>query len=173
MRNFIGIDPGVTGAIAIIDDAFEIVHLSNFKSFAIFFTLIKEANVCGAVIENVIRWGHEGAKSSTTFMQNIGGTKAILEVLNVRRQFIEPTKWQRAFGVSVTKKVCLKKRTKAEIDRANREHKKRLKEKSVEVAKNFYGLNYDIEHNQADALNMARYAHLIFGGNTDEQSKAE
>lgn len=162
MPKFMGIDPGVTGAFAIIDEKFEIVLVKKFESFAEVYAAILAHEIRAVMMEEVRVWPGQAAQANTTFMKNAGGYEAILEALNVRRVFVSPQVWQRAVGSNVAKEPS-KTRDKKERDKINREHKKKIKAKSIKVAREFFGLNHEIEEGEADALNIARYGISVFG----------
>lgn len=164
MENFLAIDPGKSGAYAIIDRKFQILKLEAFAGFLPIYRDIQAFDIFGAVIEDVRILGiGASSQSSTTFMKNAGGLEAILQCLLIRHKLVAPKEWQAKAGCNLAKPVC-KSPDKKVRDAANRAHRKNLKEKSVEVAAKFYGLDpASIDEHKADALNMARIAIQIFG----------
>lgn len=178
MPNFLGIDPGVGGAYAVVNEKFQLVHVQNFESFSDLFEAIKEFEISAAVMELVrIQGIGASSQSSTTFMKNAGGLEAILEVLHIRRELVDAQRWQKRFGVSISKtstahlteelkklrtistpeSIIKEKELKKEKKRISAQDKKRLKLKSVEVAEKFFA-HQPKDHNQADAMHLARFA---------------
>lgn len=164
MDNFIGIDPGVSGAYAIVRADLHIEKIADFTSMLDIYESIREYRPKGAIMEAVHIWTGSASKASTTFMKNAGGIEAILEVLMIRHQLIQPQFWQKQCGVIITKPPVVGKLTEAQRRKRNAEHKARLKEKSIQQAARFFGLNQKtLNDAKADALNMARIAINMFG----------
>lgn len=176
MRNFIGIDPGIKGAYAIVSEDYKVIRILDFKSNFLLYRAIIDFEVVAAVFEDVwIQGGPVSAKSSTTFMKNAGGIEAVIEVLQIPHVKMMPQTWQKRLGVAVQKtsvgdlKLKLKslqneddkKLIKKQISKIKRDDKIKLKEKSADIAKRFFSCEIN-RHDQADALNMARVAVDIF-----------
>jgi hypothetical protein len=152
-----GIDPGSSGAFAIIDERFEVVELEKFKSMMQVFTFIKKNEIKGICIEQVgIRPG-TNSKASETFMKNFGGLLAIAEICGCKRISLTPKQWQPRSGV-VVPAVSVKGLEKKLADKLKREKRKRIKAKSIDMAQKFFGLDMEISDDEADALHLARIA---------------
>lgn len=155
MRNYIGIDPGISGAFAVVNAQFDIVQIGRFTSFTEFFQALQEHKVSGCCVEAVRLFSKkQGLTSSATFMKQFGGVLAILEVLNIRHHMIDSKAWQNRCNVKVSyvPDLLLSK------EQQRYRKKKLLKAKSVERAVQFFGLTEKIDHDVADALHMARCA---------------
>lgn len=178
MPNFCGIDPGEkSGAWAIVNEKFEIIERSDFTDFVEFYNAMKLHDVKGVCIENV--WQREGNSKASggSFMKNIGGYHALIQVLGLKMLNPVPQKWQKFAGVSITKTPFepriydqlqsvdeFDKEEKKRKDQNARANKKALKDKSIEIAKQFYGISDKISDGHADALHMARMAVHTFHG---------
>lgn len=180
MDYFIGIDPGKSGGYAVISRDLSIQKIANFTSMKDLYETIKQFKIRGAVLEEVHMMPNTAAKSGTTFMKNAGGEEAILEV-TCRYQLIKPQAWQKECGVVVAKpklppKIDKKKfagnkkelnaamaKRKKDVQRINREHKEKVKEKSIAIASRYFSIKQsELNEHTADALNMARVAARIF-----------
>lgn len=168
-RVFIGIDPGVSGAYAIIDEDFKILSLENFTNFKKFWNDLGEygpfANIERfIVLEDVRIWPGASSQSSTTFMKQVGGLEAIIEVHGVKYEKRLPEKWQKEIGGFPVKPIT-KGLEKKEADRIKREHKNNIKAHSIKIANAFFGTELSKkEDGKADALNMARLGFKIIRG---------
>lgn len=157
-KMFLGIDPGLSGAYAIISETYIVQALADFIGFRPFYAIVKDTMPILTFIEDVHIWPGASAAGSTTFMKNAGGYEAILEALNIKRLQETPQTWQKAILGTIAK-VSTKTLPKKEADRLKREHKKKIKKASVDFANKYFGLQLkDSEDGKADALNMALYA---------------
>lgn len=158
---YLGIDPGVSGAYAVIDEHQHRI-LETFKetSWINIYTVLSGNPIKLAFIEDVYIRGGEGSKSSKTFMMNFGQWMLILALLDIPHLLKSPQVWQKQI-IGVVEKISTKDVTDKKVkDRMAREHKKKIKAKSVEYANRYWGnLNLkSTEDGKADALNMAVYA---------------
>jgi hypothetical protein len=168
---YIGIDPGKSGAIAIVRPGNSEVH--NFSTWKEHHAQI-QAEIWGeenldifAVIELGQKRMGERAKSAFAFGENCGGWACLLEVLGVPREFVEASKWKKAMGISVTmpkRKPDAPKPTEEQKKRARAAHKKKLKELSIKRACELFpqmvkeiGKN----DNKAEALLIAEYGRRL------------
>ena len=141
---YIGIDPGKTGAIAIIyPGKIKIIDFENFVKTNIFDTNYHPLrSVINAVIEKVSSSPQQGVCSAFSFGQNYGFWQGILYALDISYELISPQKWQKEIFDS-----------KKEDDR---------KEMSRQMARRLFPqLNEHLkrkkDHNRADALLIAEY----------------
>lgn len=146
MRIYIGIDPGQTGAMAIIDptaggyhrvwDFDDLDGLSWLKTAVIGEISFK------AVLEKVHSMPKQGVSSSFKFGMNFGIWRGRLEALGIPYDLVTPQKWQKEIFDSMTKTD----RKTMSLDRARRlfpEMSDMLKRKK--------------DHNRAEALLIAEY----------------
>lgn len=148
---FFGIDPGVSGGIAVISDLsigrfVEAVKMPNTTEGIV--SQIKAMHDSGidtlAVVEKV--WGfpprtipvscpkchrtifvnaaRDGSKQITTFMKNAGIIEGVLATLYIKTLFISPQRWERDMGVfGMTKAIA---KTKSQKKNIHKEQAKKL-----------------------------------------------
>jgi Holliday junction resolvasome RuvABC endonuclease subunit len=136
MKITIGIDPGVNGAIAWIQDGKPCVEKMP-ETLADLWDLvvsIKFGNECQAYIEAVHSSPQQGVKSAFTFGQGYGRLEMALTAAGIPFERVSPQKWQKAMG-------CLTKGDKNVSKRKAQEMFPQLK----------------ITHATADALLIAEY----------------
>lgn len=122
-RYFIGIDPGKSGAIAIIDSSGEIVIVKDWPGDEIqtarfirdMLNILESDNIkVSAALEKVSAMPKQGVRSMFTFGCNYGIWKGILASFQIPFQEVTPQKWQK--GV-VSKKQDGKKASVAAAGR--------------------------------------------------------
>lgn len=134
--NFIGIDPGKSGGIAVIRSEHEVVttKLDGVTERDVWLWLAQyEPGV--AFIEAVHSSPQMGVKSAFTFGQSLGFLRGVLVASGIRFEAVSPQRWQKAMG-------CL-----------SQGDKNRTKAKAQEL---FPWLK--VTHATADALLLAEYA---------------
>lgn len=103
-RLYLGIDPGATGAVALIDDFRNIVVLADWPGDEIQAArIIREMDLSKvrAVVEKVHHMPGQGGSSSFKFGTNYGVWKGILAMAGIPYYEAPPQKWQK--GVITTK----------------------------------------------------------------------
>lgn len=112
-RAFVGIDPGLTGAVAAITADGALLALEAIPTAP----HGKTKRVCGrslrqmlegigldrvalAVIEQVASRPGQGAPSIFTFGRAYGSAEAILSALELPTDYVTPATWKRAFGLT-------------------------------------------------------------------------
>lgn len=112
----IGIDPGKTGAIAVMDDD-EILCLEQFNvdkyvdvlSYVVQSTSAKDIKVC---LEKVGAMPGQGVVSMFNFGHNLGVIEGILSALRIPYQLVPPQTWKKEFSLTGDKaksiEVCKK-----------------------------------------------------------------
>ena len=141
MQRYIGIDPGVNGGIAWIDD--NEPHVEKMPpTTGDLWQLIAglEVGQCYCVIEKVHTSPQMGVKSAGTFMEGKGKLLMALCAGGIPHEQVSPAKWQRTLGLLSGK------------DKDQTRHKNKLKQKAQEL---FPSLK--ITHATADALLLAEY----------------
>ena len=98
MKMYLGIDPGVTGAYALLSDEGVIRLVSDFTSVA---EVWKELDglsdlISYAVIEDVHASPQMGVVSVFTFGKNAGAWQGLLTALKIPYALVTPAKWQKA-----------------------------------------------------------------------------
>ncbi|MCT7992537.1 hypothetical protein [Laspinema olomoucense] len=144
---FIGIDPGITGAVAIINSSkIQLIDSPIFQiktkkkpDIAGYYQILKQyTEDSTAIIEEVHAMPGQGGVSGFNFGTAFGIWIGILAALEIPYEFVSPQKWKRQMGV------------------------KGEKDESRTVALQLFPhlapqLNLKKHHNRADALLMAEY----------------
>ena len=96
---YIGIDPGKSGALAIIDG--NMMNLIPFSETdyinAIKVVPSELAVVC---VEHVGAMPGQGVTSMFNFGQNFGYIKGLLEAYQISYELVRPQKWKKEFGIT-------------------------------------------------------------------------
>jgi len=150
LKIYIGIDPGQTGAMAIISEAVKVWDFDDFEcikwlkaiSDQIIRGLSQDDVEAKAVIEKVNAMPKQGVSSTFKFGQNFGQWIGRLEALCIPFDYVTPAKWRKEIFDSMPKGD-----TKAmSLDRA-----RRLFPSMVPM------LNRKKDHGRAEALLLAEY----------------
>lgn len=102
MTNYLGIDPGKEGALALLNDSGSVVSLFDMPS-----TLVATAelirslpSVSRAAIEQPFAGGKMGKPSCMSFGMRTGELRGILAALGIPLVMVKPQEWQRVYGVT-------------------------------------------------------------------------
>lgn len=98
--NYIGIDPGKKGALAIIhpDGTTSAIPFSE-DGYKTKIGLLRYED-CFCIMERVSAMPGQGVTSMFNFGQNFGYIRGLLEANNVPYELVLPQKWKRHFGVT-------------------------------------------------------------------------
>jgi hypothetical protein len=146
----IGIDPGLSGAIAVLDDAGSLVSLTDLpvirdlslswidgsELLSIILGALQGRSAV-AMVERVSAMPKQGIASAFCFGVGFGSVLSVLQALNIPLEFVTPAVWKRS--------LCLGKDKKASL------HKARLLYPTAE-------LHLAKHDGRAEALLIARYA---------------
>lgn len=105
--NYIGIDPGKSGALAVIYDTAEIeVFPFDFNTYtrvlnALEFTQVK------ACVEKVNAMPGQGVVSMFNFGHNLGFIEGLLSAYYLPYQLVPPVKWKKEFSLSSDKQKSI------------------------------------------------------------------
>jgi len=113
----VGIDPGTSGAIAliapgavIVDDLPVIGNRINGAEFARILSVLK-ADVI--VVENVNAMPGQGVSSVWTFAHSVGVVHGVVAALGIRMELVTPAKWKAHFNLGRDKEAsrmkCIQK----------------------------------------------------------------
>lgn len=143
MRLFLGVDPGKSGAYAVINEKSEpVFEVRGKESCFDRAAELREAMVLGeivfALLERVSAMPGQGVSSTFKFGQSFGEAIGILESLSIRYELVQPAKWQQELG-------C---RTKG--DKNVSKHKAQM-----------LFPDYKMIHANADAFLIAEYARRL------------
>ena len=136
---YIGIDPGKTGAVAILDDKCNYINVLDFGQEGLMPALIGYAPVVKfAYLEKVHSMPGQGVVSTFSFGENFGWWQGVLGSLGIPYTTIRPQDWM--------KKYSLQKSSASD-------------KPGLEVARKLFPeapLSLKKHHNRADALLIAR-----------------
>jgi hypothetical protein len=96
MKLYLGIDPGVTGAVVIIDDEQRLQGFFLWPQRQSFLASVAPQCVKLAAIEKVSSRTGQGVVGVFTFGQNFGHWLGILEALKLPHILVTPQTWQKA-----------------------------------------------------------------------------
>lgn len=98
---YIGIDPGKSGAMAIIFDGMDETVIVPFDELEYTNTM---RNLCvnpaRACLEHVGAMPGQGVTSMFNFGQNFGYIKGLLEAFEIPYELVRPQKWKKEFGIT-------------------------------------------------------------------------
>jgi crossover junction endodeoxyribonuclease RuvC len=146
----LGIDPGLSGAVAVLDHAGELVSVTDLPVIrdlslawidggelqSIILTAL-QGRQARALIERVSSMPGQGIASSFLFGVGFGSVLSVLQALRIPLEFVTPGVWKKSYGLSKDKHASL--------------HKARLLFPSAE-------LHLAKHDGRAEALLIARYA---------------
>lgn len=166
---YVGIDPGASGAWAIIDEDCHIVDKGAFEDFDNFRELIEvhKNQIKLIVMEKVHSMPKQGVVSAFTFGENYGYWKGVFAAYCLRYSLITPQKWQAAILDFLPEKEPRKVGESVKEGHArNARNRKALKTAIADFVKRRYPdltqffkvkKNWDV----ADAICMAMYARKL------------
>jgi crossover junction endodeoxyribonuclease RuvC len=146
----VGIDPGLHGAIAILDPAGGLVSVTDLPVIrdlslawidgSAFQSIILEAlggRTAAATVERVSSMPGQGVASSFQFGVGFGSILSVLQAMLISIEFVTPSVWKKSYGLGKDKHASL--------------HKARLMYPSAE-------LHLAKHDGRAESLLLARYA---------------
>jgi hypothetical protein len=173
---FIGIDPGVSGALAVIGndvqvhDAPTIETRGTRREFMLpeMRKLLREATGNGldqayAIVEDVNPMPREGVVSAGAFMRGVGLWEGLLAGLDIPFSKVRPQVWKKEFAISMPPAKPTKGRKKdPKVEEAER-RKRQIDQKSraIIIAQRLFptmSLARKKDHGRAEALLIAEYA---------------
>lgn len=96
---YIGIDPGKSGAMAVIDRATTILVPFSEEDYINSLKLLP-AQLTRACLEHVSAMPKQGVTSMFNFGQNFGYIMGLLEAFGVSYELVRPQKWKKEFGIT-------------------------------------------------------------------------
>ena len=96
---YIGIDPGINGGVAVIDNYYSISTFKCPKTPVEMAEALKETidDEAVALLEKVHSFPGQGVVSTFTFGANYGQWQGILSALGVKYELITPKMWQKKY----------------------------------------------------------------------------
>lgn len=146
MINVIGIDPGASGAMAIINPAraLRVIRFSKLDKYQIIDAVIAETIApCRVYLEKVGGVPGDGGNRAFAFGKGVGHLEAALYLSHVPLNEVSPQTWQKALGLG------RRRPTKADRKRAHR----------AQAQQWFPAHKMTIE--EADAILIAEYGYRI------------
>lgn len=102
MRVYIGVDPGVSGAMAVINGDDEVIGIHDWKEVndirgaaGILMDYINFYDYVYAAIESVHSMPGQGVSSTFKFGRNFGQWEGLMAGLNVPTRLVRPQEWQK------------------------------------------------------------------------------
>lgn len=107
VKKYVGIDPGLTGAVALVGDGFLAVHdmptVGSNKNRVIDSLALAEIlrgwTPDHALIEKVHAMPGQGVSSMFRFGQTLGRIEAVVALTETPLTYVTPAKWKRSFGL--------------------------------------------------------------------------
>ncbi|MBQ9211121.1 MAG: hypothetical protein IJ153_05410 [Clostridia bacterium] len=145
MKYFIGIDPGKSGAIAVITEERKILELATFSKEAYLKIIGLYSRLdCVCCLEHVASMPGQGVASTFCFGENFGWIQGALEANGCSYQLVRPRVWKKDFSLNDSKQLSTEACRRLFPDVGDRLHKTPKSKKDDD------GL--------AEALLMAEYA---------------
>lgn len=153
MNVFIGIDPGTTGAIAVLGPQAEVLFVSNTPTIHTLKTGVEKVisqldYTPYACVEKVGAFPGQGVVSTFSFGFIAGAAHGILIAYNVPFLTVVPQKWQQGI---LPKGLELSERKEASIEAAKTRYRDAAKY-----------LTRKKDHGRADAMHLAAYARTYY-----------
>ena len=102
---YLGVDPGVSGAFAILHEA-ELFMICKFDKAAFLSAvdlLAREQEATRCCIEKVHAMPKQGVTSMFTFGENFGWLKGVLDAREISYQEVPPQTWKKEFNLNSNK----------------------------------------------------------------------
>lgn len=178
MIAYLGIDPGVKGACAVIYEPSGVAEVYDYGSAEDLLLLqaLAEAMWCQALyvlIERVHSTPQMGVASSFKFGANFGEWCGRLEALGIPYDYVAPGAWQRVMFKAMTKswKTVNKKMTNMSTGKKVTRSKRVMDTKTMSLyrARTLFPsvlerLKRNLDHNRSDALLITEYLRRTKGG---------
>lgn len=162
MKYFIGVDPGLTGAVAIVNkDRLLMLEdmpvmangkgnstikrkVNAFELYNYFFEISLDpyGDMCGVVEQITARPG-QGVSSMFSLGDSVGSVRAAISIAGIPTEYVTPQKWKKYYALPADKEYA--------------------RAKAIELFPSA-DLSKKKHHNRAEALLLANYAKHVFGG---------
>ncbi len=122
MNLILGIDPGLTGAIAVLDGSSDVVALADLpvirdlslawidgSALQSIVLNALQGRSARAIVERVSSMPGQGVASSFLFGVGFGSVLSILQAMRISIEFVTPAKWKGSYGLSKDKHASLHK----------------------------------------------------------------
>ena len=150
---YVGIDPGASGAAAVLRDNGSIYSVCRFEKSTLpdtaeYFRTLVDSDLC-VMLEQVASMPKQGVRSMFTFGRNFGHLEMVLTAYQIPYDMVTPQVWQRRLGIQPKAKTETKER-----------HKKKIRQFAQQRRWPKYNVTADI----ADALLIADYCRRLNRG---------
>ena len=166
MSRYVGVDPGASGAIAVVNGAGVLLGTIKLDAQAVdvwaFLSAVDGA--MGAVLEKVSSSPQMGVASAFSFGQSYGMVRAFLVAAAVPFEEVTPASWRAAMHCKGTGKSVMG----AEHNARRKENKAITKAKAMELFP-----RAKVTDAIADALLLAEYARRLAAARTPRQTLRE
>ena len=102
----IGIDPGLSGALAVLSGTAQTVVPFSEADYCAELLAVRGVEPI-AVVERVHSMPKQGVASSFRFGDNYGWIRGVLAALAIPYELVLPQKWKREFGVTADKNTAI------------------------------------------------------------------
>jgi hypothetical protein len=107
MNNILGVDPGATGALALMENGR--IHVWDMPTVAgdinidELVRIVSEINASVAVIERASARPGQGVSSTFRYGQGYGALRAVIGLCKIPSHLVTPAKWKRHFSLDADK----------------------------------------------------------------------
>ncbi len=105
MSVILGVDPGLTGAIAVLDEGggfvrvFDMPSVSGVVAARLLFLLLGQEDVSAAYVEKVSAMPGNGVSGMFRFGRALGAVEGVFGAMAMPMHWVSPGKWKRAYGL--------------------------------------------------------------------------
>lgn len=105
---FVGVDPGQSGALAIIYDGGVIVQTYDEREYALLLRTFKNSGYdTHTVVEHVGAMPKQGVSSTFKFGVNFGIVQGMMYALDIPFELVRPQKWKKEFSCTSDKNTSI------------------------------------------------------------------
>lgn len=97
---YIGIDPGKSGAMAVISKYVTKVIPFNPRAYVKELNMVSSEGPCICCLEHVSAMPGQGVTSMFSFGENFGWLQGVLEAFCIRYELVRPQKWKKEFSIT-------------------------------------------------------------------------
>ena len=97
---YIGIDPGKTGALAVLDEKGKYLNVIDFDTKNVVLWMSENANaVSHGYLEHIHSMPEQGVVSTFNFGENFGWWKGVLDAVGISYTLVRPQMWMHHYGL--------------------------------------------------------------------------
>lgn len=135
MKNIIGIDPGIKGALALMDDQYNVLDVVdmpsmvervvngkakrciNYKNLQLILSAwCAEYGELEAWMEDVHSMPSMNSVAVFSFGSNVGAIKAVVSNEDIKINYVSPQQWKKNFEIKMSSKMDKKEKKQTSID---------------------------------------------------------